>query len=85
MSATIDITGRDLDPATIVRIARYGAKVALAAEALNRIEASRKVVDDCVFKSASRLQWALMPVPKFRVGLPTKLCDIAVCRLASAL
>ncbi|MGX1788386.1 aromatic amino acid lyase [Bosea sp. NPDC055332] len=48
MSGTIDITGRDLDPATIVRIARQGAKVALSAEALSRIEASRKVVDDIV-------------------------------------
>lgn len=48
MSGAIDITGRDLDPATIVRIARHGAKVALGAEALNRIEASRKVVDGIV-------------------------------------
>lgn len=48
MDGAIEITGRDLDPAAIVRIARHGAKVVLGAEAGQRIEAARKVVDDTV-------------------------------------
>jgi len=48
MSGAIEITGRDLDPAAIVRIARRGAKVVLGAEATGRIEASRQVVEDIV-------------------------------------
>ncbi|WID98468.1 aromatic amino acid ammonia-lyase [Bosea vestrisii] len=48
MHGTIEITGRDLNPATIVQIARHGAKVVLTAEAGGRIEAARKVVDGIV-------------------------------------
>src|SRR5829696_1334239 len=44
---------------------------------------SRSSVADLVLRSASCLQCALMPVARLQLGLPTKLCAIEVCRLAS--
>jgi histidine ammonia-lyase len=48
MQNVVEITGQNLDPAAIVRIARFGAKVALAREAGERIMRAREVVDEVV-------------------------------------
>lgn len=50
MTMQIDITGRGLDTAQIVQVARLGAKVALAPEAIERIGRAREVVDEVVGK-----------------------------------
>ena len=48
MQNLVEITGRNLDPAGIVQVARFGARVALAREAIERIGRAREVVDEVV-------------------------------------
>jgi histidine ammonia-lyase len=50
MTTLIEITGRNLDPTKIVKIARAGAKVALPREAMERISLAREVVDEVIRK-----------------------------------
>lgn len=50
MQAIVEISGRTLDPAGIVKVARFGARVALAPEAVGRIGQARGVVDEVVGK-----------------------------------
>ncbi len=45
---TLSLTGRDLTPADVVRVARHGAQVTLAPEALAAMRASRATIEELV-------------------------------------
>ncbi|WP_293795782.1 aromatic amino acid ammonia-lyase [uncultured Bosea sp.] len=50
MQDIVEITGRNLDPAGIVRVSRFRVRVALAREAMECIGRAREVVDEVVRK-----------------------------------
>lgn len=72
---TIFIDGRDLTVKQVVMAARFGATVALAEGAAERIEASRRIVERCVDESL------------VRYGITTgfgKFCDVVISKKDNA-
>ena len=72
---TIAIDGHSLDLQKVARVARFGAKAALAPEAEARVAASRAVVDRCVAENI------------VRYGITTgfgKFCDVVISKAENA-
>lgn len=72
---TVVLDGREASIKDVVLVARYGATVELAEEAVPRIEASREIVERCVDESL------------IRYGITTgfgKFCDVVISKESNA-